>query len=57
MDWHQQLTKHQLSFFTSYSSAENYIRAIEPPKCKELFLTVIEGIQYRTSNIVAHKRV
>jgi hypothetical protein len=45
---HEQLTKHQQSFFTLDSEAEDMIN-VAAPACKDLFMTFIDGINIYTT--------
>ena len=45
MDLHKLLTKQQITFITSYDYALTNAKKMKPPKCRDLFMTVIDGIQ------------
>ncbi len=51
MDFHKLLTtplysSHQILYITDDNYANVYLRAIKAPKCKDLFITVIDGTQH-----------
>ncbi len=44
MDLYELLTTHQITFITDETYATELAATITPPKCTDLFTTVIEGI-------------
>ena len=45
MDLYELLTKHQITYITGEVYATTLLKEIEGPKCTDLFMTVIDGIQ------------
>ena len=43
-DLHEELTKHQITYITDERGATTLVKKIDPPKCTEIFMTVIDGI-------------
>ncbi len=56
MDLYEQLTENKITFFISNNEMEDYLRDMEAPKCKDLFITVIDGNEYtsRTALLISH---
>jgi hypothetical protein len=44
MDVYELLTKHKITFILDEFDATALVKKIKPPKCTDLFMTVIEGI-------------
>jgi hypothetical protein len=56
MDLYERLTKHRLSFITSGINAEEFVKEVKAPKCKELFITVIDGVPPIWNGVIMQKR-
>ena len=46
MNYYEQLAKSQITYITIDTTANNYLRTIKAPNCKDIFMTVIDGTQH-----------